>query len=468
MAASIRLPGLIPVAVLALGAAALGWLAGVNPGLAIAAALGLAFTLVVFANLYAGVVLFTVLTFVAAIPGLGGSSVTFAKFAGLLLLLSWLAVLAMRSDARADFPSVHPLVTCVLVLFLSWIAITQLWASDPVEAREAVFSLALNAILFLIIFTAVRTPGQAIGAIAAFVGGATIAAVYGLAFVAPRGTEEAARLSGTLDNPNELATILVAALALSLGLAGALRGAPLARLAALGAGVLCLAGVFLTGSRGGLVALAVALLAFLVTGARFRGRLLIAGLVIAVAGLTYYSYVASPDARARISEVGSGSGRTDLWTVAWRMVEDDPVKGIGAGNFPTTSVHFLLEPGVVADSDLFVNEPKVVHNSYLETWAELGIVGLGLFLCILGFGLYAAGKAMRTFARHGDHRMELIARSLFVALAAVFAADFFGSRQYNKELWFLLGLAPALWAIARARGADLDTDAASDRGPVGG
>jgi O-antigen ligase len=449
VADALRLQRVVPSAALGLVAIALGVLAGIDPGLAVGVALGLAFAAIVLANLYVGLVLFTLLTFIAEIPGLGGS-VTFNKFAGLLLLISWLAALTLRSQERAAFPSVHPVATCVLVLFLTWIAVSQVWAEAPGEARDAFTSLSLNAILFMIIFTAVRRPSHAIGVIAAFVAGATLAAIYGLIFVAPEGTEEAARLSGALDNPNELATILVAALALSLGLAGALRESPLARLAAWGAGALCLVTIFLTGSRGGLLALAIALLAFLVTGARFRGRFLVVAIAVILAGVGYFNYAASPDARARLSEAESGSGRTDLWEVAWRMVEAEPVTGIGAGNFPTSSVGFLLEPGYVERSDLFLGEPKVVHNSYLETWAELGVVGLALFLLILGFGLYSAGRAMRAFAERGDVRMELIARAVLVALAAVFAADFFGSRQYNKELWFLLGLGPALWAMARS------------------
>ena len=55
------------------------------------------------------------------------------------------------------------------------------------------------------------------------------------------------------------------------------------------------------------------------------------------------------------------------------------------------------------------------------------------------------------FARQQDTQMEVIARALFVAIAGVLATDFFGSREYARELWLLLGLAPALLAIARSR-----------------
>ena len=431
-------------------AAAVGLMAGIDPRFAIAAALSLGFVLLVLSDLYVGLVLFTLLTFIAQVPTVAGPGLSFAKIAGLLLAISWVATLATRQDARSDFMSAHPGLTYVVVLFLSWSAVSQLWAEDSGQALTSFSRLALNAVLFLIIFTAVRTPKQAIGFVGAFVAGATLNALYGLLF-APSDPATASRLSSSITNPNELASILVAALALSFGLAAALKDQPLARVAALGAGALCTAGIFLTGSRGGLVSLAVALAAFLVVGARWRGRLLIVVLAVALAGVGYFNYVASPETRAHVSTVGSGTGRLDLWTVAWRMVEEEPLHGVGAGNFQVSSVHYLLQPGALARSDYIVGAPKVAHNTYLELWAELGLVGLTLFVFLAGFCLYSTLKAANSFARQGDARMEVIARALFVALAGLLAADFFGSRLTNKEVWLLFGLAPALLAIARSR-----------------
>jgi O-antigen ligase len=436
-------------------AAAIGWLAGREPGLAVGAALAVAFTLITLADLYVGLVLFTVLTFAVEIPELGGSAVSFSKLAGLLLGISWLAVVTTRDEERSTFPAAHPIVSYTMVLFLSWIALSQLWAEDAGEVREVLLRLALNGVLVVVIFTAVRKPRHAIGVASAFVAGATLNAIYGLLFVEPEGTAESARLASGIANPNELATILVAALVLALGLAAALRSAPFARVVLVAAAGVCTAGVFLTGSRGGLVALGVALIAFLLIGSRFRGRILIVAIAIAASGIGYYDYVASPEARARITDVEAGSGRTDLWEIGWRMVETETAHGVGGGNFKSVSSQFLLEPGAIERTEFFISSsPKVTHNSYLEIWAELGVVGLALFLAILGFGLYAAGRATRAFARLRDARMEVLSRTVFVAFAAVLAADFFGSRQYDKELWFMLGLAAALWAIARRQEAE--------------
>jgi O-antigen ligase len=440
----------LAAAAAAAAAAAFGVLAGIDPRLAIAAALSLGFLLLVLADLYIGLVLFTILNFAAQVPTVAGPGLSFAKIAGLLLAVSWVAVLATKNDARSDFMSAHPGLTYVLVLFLSWVAVSQLWAEDSGEALATFTRLALNAVLFLIIFTAVRTPNQAIGFVGAFVAGASIDALYGALYAQPDAAE-GSRLASSITNPNELASILVASLVLSFGLVAALKDQPLARLAALGAGLLSIAGIFLTGSRGGLVSLTVALAAFLIVGARWRGRLLIVVATVIVAGIGYFNYVASPEIRSHVSTVGSGTGRLDLWTVGWRMVEQQPIHGVGAGNFPITSVHYLLQPGALERSDYIIGTPKVVHNTYLQLWAELGVVGLLLFVCVAAFCLTATLKAASSFARQGDARMEVMARATFVALAGLLAADFFGSRLTNKEAWLLLGLAPALLAIARAR-----------------
>ena len=76
---------------------------------------------------------------------------------------------------------------------------------------------------------------------------------------------------------------------------------------------LCLAGVFLTGSRGGLVALVGAVLAAIALAPRNRGLVTLVGVIIAMAGTFYYAR-----SRRRPRETASHSptaapGRTDIW-----------------------------------------------------------------------------------------------------------------------------------------------------------
>jgi O-antigen ligase len=152
-----------------------------------------------------------------------------------------------------------------------------------------------------------------------------------------------------------------------------------------------------------------------------------------------------------VTTVQGGTGRTDVWTVGWRMVEHDPWRGVGAGNFANSSIHFLLRPGSIKRTDFIVDTPKVAHNMYLEVLAELGIPGLALFLAILGFSLLCIVRAARSFKRSGDVTLEILSRAIFVALVGILASDFFGSREYSKQLWLLLSLGPAILAMAQWR-----------------
>jgi hypothetical protein len=52
-------------------------------------------------------------------------------------------------------------------------------------------------------------------------------------------------------------------------------------------------------------------------------------------------------------------------------------------------------------------------------------------------------------ARAGDRELDIIARATVVALTALFAAYFFVSRDYGKQLWLLLALCPVMLEIAR-------------------
>lgn len=401
-------------------------------------------------SLTVGLYVFAVATFLDSLA-VTGTGLTFAKVIGLLLALSWLAHVAVRGDTAKDFVSDHPVFTFVLLSFVAWVALSTVWAEDPGESIGALYRYALNALLFFIVYTAVRTRQEAVWVVAAFLLGAVISATYGIGNPAEAGARDEGRLGGAGVNPNELAALLVAALALASAFAAGWRRTPLVRFLAVVVIAFCTAGIVLSFSRGGFVALAVALVAAIVLGGRWRVPMIgFAGIVI-VLSMGYFALFADPQQRERITAVDGGAGRTDIWAVGWRMAQVNPVGGIGAGNFPVSSVRFLLAPGAIRADQYIVDEPQVAHNMYLELLAEEGVVGLALFLCILGFGVTSALRAASTFRDKGDERLELLSRSVAVALVALLAADFFGSFQFSKQLWLLLALGPALYRVARDR-----------------
>ena len=433
-------------ALVALFAIPVGVLAGIDPKLAIFAALGLAFVVIAFSDLAAGLSIFTFLGFVEVVS-VGGA----AKIAGLLLALSWFALIATTPRAEHQFLTVHPLMSAVIGLFLGWALLSSTWAEAPDHAVTAASRYALNALLFLIIFTAIRTPKQLGWVLLAFTVGAAVAAIAGIA--SPPTTADGRIGSYELD-PNQLGAVLVAGVPLALALVALYRKPPL-RLVGIATGLFAVVSIWLTASRGALVATAVALLAAVLIGGRWRPAIFLAAIVVAFSTFTYYSTFASSDTQQRLSAATQGESdlqeaRVTLWQVAWRAFKENPVGGIGADNFQTSARHFINQPGSLARTDKVVDQPSVVHNSWLEIAAETGIVGITLMATIILFSLRSLLRAAGLFRQLGERRMQGVALCVATALIGYVAALTFISDEYSKGLWVLLGLGPAIFAMAQS------------------
>jgi O-antigen ligase len=426
-----------------------GLLAGINPVLAIGAALGAAFVLIAFSDLALGVAIF------ACEPlGVGVEESNVAKAMAVVLALAWLGFVFVRQNGKANFASQFPAMGWVMAAFAAWVALSLVWAENLAATYSNLARLSVGFVVFFCVFAAVRNLDRAQLLAGAFVAGAVGAAVWGLATGV--GASEGGRLTGGEADPNELALTLVAGAALAWGIAfSAKRSSPL-RLAASGAGAVCIAAIFLTSSRGGLIALGVMLVAAMIFAGRWRPPVIAASLLIAVAGLYYFTALASPQTRERIQQLTQdqnrlAEGRTTIWTVGWRIVEANPIVGVGGGNFRHVTRHYLVEPGLITRSDQLITLRQDAHNTYLAVLAEEGIVGLAMFVAILVFCVVSALRAARNFARAGDVEGEAMARAAAIALIGVMATIFFIDQQLNKQLWFLLGLGPAiLWVSQQA------------------
>ncbi len=457
----VPLDRLWPAALLSI-CALVGLIAGVEPKFAIVAAVGLAFALLTFTNLAAGLAVFAFLSFLELLHL--GSAVSVGKLGGGLVILAWIATMASRSERAEEFVDAHPAMTMVIAAFLGWVAIGATWAEQPSAVVSALTRYIPNALLFLIVFTAVRKREHMLMVIAGTVLGALAASAYGLVNVSP----EEARLNGTALDPNELGSVLVACVALSAAFAVNMKHRPEMRLAAIAASGLCVFGIFLTVSRGGLIALGASLVAAIFLAGRWRARVVVSAVLIGVASFYYFAVLAPPEATERITLSNEGEtelkeGRTTIWQIATRIVEAKPVTGVGAGNFEITSRRYLLQPGALGRSDLIIATPRVVHNTYLGIAAELGLVGLALFAILVLFAVGSTIRAARHFSALGDRGGEALARGLAVGLIGILVADTFISQEYNKQLWLLLALGPALLAIARSERAAGIPDSAAGR-----
>lgn len=428
--------------------AALGVTSGVSPKYGFAAVLALIFTAVVLANLTVGLALFAALSFLDVL-NVGGSAVSFMKVAGLLVFLSWLARASTESRQRTRaFVAEHPVMVAGMVGLVAWSFISATWAESPSTALSGGYRYMLDLLLIPIAFSAIRDRRDAQIVAAGFVLGAVLSGAYGI--VHPAAGSGAVRLVGALGEANQQATVLVAGIVLCVGLGGVVKRSPALTLAVAVGALIAFVALLQTESRAGLLSFACVLLAGVVVGGRWRRIAAVLLLFGAAAVGTYYLAIAPTQALQRVTSSDT-SGRGSLWTVGWRAFTAHPLTGVGADNFPVASIHYLQRPGTITAAFYIVDVPKLVHNIYLEQLADLGIPGLVFVLCIFGAAALAALRAAHIFERIGDHELELLSRCTILALVAFLSADFFASELVSKQLWIVIALCPALYAVARSQ-----------------
>jgi O-antigen ligase len=430
------------------GACVLAELVTTSPRSALYLVAGVAAFIVVFRSLLAGVALFVVLTFPETLPGSLGVGPTLAKPLGLVLFASWLFLILSDRDHVVPFlPRDAPLLTAALIALLVWATASIAWAVDRAATLHSVSRLAQLVGLVFVTYSAVCRKRDLLVLISALLVGGAITSAYALA----NGTVANGRLTASLFNPNALATEVVAAMAI----AGFMLLAT--RRVSVRAGLLILLGLFSvvlaqTQSRSGILALAAAALCAIMVAGPLRGRITAMLLIAGAFSVGYYFFAAPAQLRERIASIGAGTsqsspGRADTWQIALHMSGDHPIAGVGLGNFPARELEYVTETLNLVDITSVRRYRLVVHNSYLEFLAELGIVGLTLFLGVLWLTVGRLATVVLRRGRDGGMTL-LLGRALTTASAAVLTTQIFGSGEYSKQLWLLLGMSAAAASLA--------------------
>jgi O-antigen ligase len=143
--------------------------------------------------------------------------------------------------------------------------------------------------------------------------------------------------------------------------------------------------VFITGSRGGLIAVVASILTFsffAIRGIMNKIKVFVSLILIsAVFVIALYPLLpSSVTERFTVQSVqeDKGSGRLDIWLVIWRAItynDNSLLYGYGLGS--TTG--FLISSG---------SHSTVAHNHWLQIWCDQGFIGVFLFFMtmVAGFG----------------------------------------------------------------------------------
>jgi O-antigen ligase len=129
---------------------------------------------------------------------------------------------------------------------------------------------------------------------------------------------------------------------------------------------------------------------------------------------------------------GALDARTTLMSTAWRIIEDSPVLGVGAGAYGFVFREYLTREST-GDWQF------IVHNVYLLTWAETGVLGL---VALLSFWFLGFRDAMRA-TRAANPTTVAIGVGWSAAILALMWEmwwDMSLGHQGESLVWFLRGM----------------------------
>jgi O-antigen ligase len=415
---------------------------------------GIAYVLIVLLDVALGIAIWIPITLLSGLPALWAAP----DITTVLVLAASVGALRVKSAAVSRVLRAHARLFATLAVMILWFLVSLVWERDPAVGESNVLGLVSSGLLMVAIATMAATPRAVRLITLGLVVGGTITVLYGLidtqVLTPDTGALSSAaasgrRIAGTggLFDPNQLAAALVPALVL----AGAMMGVYRRREQRIGlalAIVVMALGLASTESRGGIIGTLVAVVAALLLFKGRRRQLLLG--VVAVAMTLGVWFTVNPAAFTRITNYdGGGSGRTELWRLAWAMTKQQPITGVGYGGFQSQAPRYERSVGPLQYLAVTVEQPKVVHNTYLEVLTEDGIIGLALLLGVIVASLRAGYIAAELFDRRGSPAFAALARAVVVGAIGLLAACFFLSSTTDYVLWLMLALGPALLGIAR-------------------
>lgn len=396
---------------------------------------------------FAGLLLFTAVVyfrpqeFVTALASMSPSLAFWVAVATLAVFLP--AQLGLEGTLTARPREVN-LVFVLLLLGLVGVPL----AMAPGEAWAAWVDYAKVVTMFVVMINVVRTEGRlrsmlwlALAVSVVLSAGALYD--YHAGRLAPNGDRIEGVVGGLFENPNDLALHLVTMIPLAAGLLLAARG--LSRKAVYGAAALLMSlAVFITYSRGGLMALACASFVMAWKLKRRNRALVVLGFLAAVA---LFALLVPSGFAARLSSVlgssaadgGSAESRQALLMRSLNVSLHHPLLGVGMNNFHILSI-----------------SEKVSHNAYTQVSSEMGLPALAAYVLLL----LTAFRRMRgveraTSERRKRERVYYLAVAMQASLAGYMVASFFASVAYLWYVYYLVGYALCLERLHATAGAEV-------------
>lgn len=209
--------------------------------------------------------------------------------------------------------------------------------------------------------------------------------------------------------------------------------------------------IFLTGSRGGLIAVCACIM-FIV----YRSRKLSLGIIAVLLFSTAFIWQAGDVMKRRAGTIGdfavedSARSRLEAWQAAINMVKNYPLTGVGLASFG------------VAYPDHSDKKPREAHNTFFQVIAESGVAAGILYLMVLFAALRAAYQNSKMLKNDSENDYQIVMRYIneaaFTSLVGLSFCSAFLTMNLSELTYYIIAIIYIIQNIIEKRDAAVNAN----------
>ncbi len=394
-------------------------------------------------GLYTIVISFSITEYMSFLKNysLMGNAVTISKILGIATVGSWLLnslVLKRRFNPGSN--------AAYLIIYTLTVLLSVFVAEDK-QTAMSLFQSILMILLFYFLIVNLIFSEKHMRELSWVISGAGVMVFFPAVFQRRFGigTGGAGNIPGTerfgaeaAHDPNVIGLMLVVSLFVTLGmfLGG---GSRRSRIFSMMFIPLIIITIFLTVSRGAIVAVLVGFMYLAFKKLRNVGALFVLLLITALGVLFMPEYLYERIAFAASGTDPSTMGRLYAWRAGLITWVRHPLLGVGTGNFVYYARDLL---------PLDLRRLAAAHNAYITVLAETGILGAIPFFLVLWHSNRLLNKSLIVFERSNRPWFREVALGFKSAYLAFLTGSVFLNMQDSKYLWLLFAVPVVLEQIA--------------------
>jgi O-antigen ligase len=216
----------------------------------------------------------------------------------------------------------------------------------------------------------------------------------------------------------------------------------LKRLLLLAACLLCVVGIFMSLSRGGMITLVLEIVLIVLFTMGRRAQIVLLPIVVMLGvGAISYQYV------ARAANQGEGytaedaeSSRFELWQAGKNMILHNPLLGVGSRTFGEHAPEY----GEISHD----NRGKNAHNTFIDATATSGLLGVGTLIAMLVGAIRELRKPTARIATPWEQNTR---KATLIAIMTMIFRAMFDAKEWDWSFYVLCTIAGISGAMMKSR-----------------